>query len=133
MRALPDLVAFGSSSSTELGEVKTCLNPCIDFQGRNIILLKSAYCDKELTPKESIPGVLSIICEICIKEEGPLITSHEHLTTLKLFPDSANKFRAHVVVLMGRLTEVRSNQAQQDTEVLQSSRDGNREWTSLCD
>jgi hypothetical protein len=51
MRALPDLVAFGSSSSTELGEVKTCLNPCVGCQN-------DCYMITEYVPRQEVDSLI---------------------------------------------------------------------------
>ena len=83
-QALPDLVAF-TSFSTELGEVKMCLNACplrinlyTSHEG-----MDTAHPNKKLASKEATPRVFGIVFML-IEEHWPLITMDSHLATNKL-------------------------------------------------
>jgi hypothetical protein len=85
MRTLPDLVALGLSSSTELGEVKTCLNAYVAQSHLPIcIRVKRSYQYEEVIAQESVPGVLGIKLLISIEKDRPLIASNEHCSALQL-------------------------------------------------
>jgi hypothetical protein len=52
MRALPERVALGSSSSTELGDVKTCLKPYPIYKFiHEAHEMATTYRNKELVPQ----------------------------------------------------------------------------------
>lgn len=83
-RALPDLVAF-TSFSTELGEVKMCLNACPLRINLYISCgeVGAAHPNEKLASEEAIPRVFRIICFL-IDKHWPLIAMDSRLATDEL-------------------------------------------------
>ena len=83
-RALPDLVAL-TSFSTELGEVKMCLNACPLRINLYISCeeMDTAHPNEKLASEEAIPRVFGIIFFL-IDKHWPLIAMDSHLTTDEL-------------------------------------------------
>ena len=83
--ALLALVALGSSSSTELGDVKTCLKA---YSGVKMHFFDNQalkhYCNQKLIPKKAIPRVIGVVCKVSVEKEGPLIAANLHLPATKL-------------------------------------------------
>lgn len=77
-RALPERVAFGSLS-TELGDVKICLNACERIIMNILEYQCKTYHNKEGTAEQTIPRILRIIVIAMVEEYGPLISSDDHL------------------------------------------------------
>jgi len=83
-RALPDLVAL-TSFSTELGEVKMCLNACPLRINLCISCeeMDTAHPNEKLASEEAIPRVFGITFFL-IDKHWPLIAMDSHLATDEL-------------------------------------------------
>ena len=83
-RALPDLVAL-TSFSTELDEMKMCLNTCPLRINLCISCeeIDTAHPNKKLASEEAIPRVFGIIFSL-IDKHWPLIAMDSHLATDEL-------------------------------------------------
>lgn len=87
MRALPERVAL-TSLSTELGEVKMCLNACDSGSVTQTTTVGMTYRDKDWASKEATPWVFAVVFLICVDKHRPLITADCQLTTDKFLADS---------------------------------------------
>jgi hypothetical protein len=89
MRALPDRVAF-ASFSTELGEVKTCLNA---YQRMKLEIQAGAirndtHPDKKLAPKKPVPWIFGVVLLVSVNQQWPLVTRYGRRTVGKICADS---------------------------------------------
>ena len=77
-RALPERVAFGSLS-TELGDVKMCLNAYERVIAKASEYQSRAYHNKEGTAEQTVPRILRIVVIAMVQEYRPLISSNDQL------------------------------------------------------
>ncbi len=95
MRAFPDLVAL-ASLSTELGDVKICLNVLmmmiVSVRACPIFLKKMpTHLDQNQTTQQSFPRVIVVIVIFGVQEQRPLIAGNGEFTCVELMLDSSEE------------------------------------------